>query len=128
MGLATSRGMVAGTVVCQTSQEEVFVLTTKDNTPPYFAVCERQDDFTALAVSLKMILSIVDVQADELRLADLKSVKLEESAMPVYVFIVKEHVLEMPTNLVNNQEYVFSNYNDVKDQIDQFDISGVPFF
>lgn len=130
MGLATNSGLVAGTVVCQTSQEDVFVLMTKNQLDPYFAICERQGDFTALASSLKMILSIVDIQADQLRLADLKSVKLKGkgTAIPVYVFTLKEQLLELPTNIVHNQEYMFSKFDDVKDQFDQFDISGVPFF
>ncbi|MGY3767131.1 hypothetical protein ACWOAH_11445 [Vagococcus vulneris] len=120
-----SQSKVAGTVMLNLNNGEKKFLVKHDKTDHLdFIVANIDSIHTSLACILRDLKDVVKLDTSKMDLFELTNVTINSVSMPLFVFTLDENNVSE----IDSATYGWENPKQVKNVLENIDISGVPFF
>jgi hypothetical protein len=127
-GMLESNPCVAYTVITKREDGKLMFLVEKNKTDFVFPLTSYEKFGTGLASVLEEIKVALNLNIDQLELAELINTIIEEQRIPLFVFNYQDETIELEKLVAPSSELQWQVSDNFTDTLKKYEISGVPNF
>lgn len=121
--------VITGTIMITNAKDETYFLASLKDNKYYIPSTEKvNEDKSALATILDVLLDAVTFQSDELRLLDSTKISGTDFESPLFVFDSTLKIDKIDTLIRNKKEYAWEKTSDLMETLSGFEFGGVPIY